>query len=315
MKSSPEYTINPTILFLKILGGVFLAEFFVMLFLFLLPELPLVLEAFIDAFLLSLLVVPFLYFFLLLPIQKAIKDKERKEAERSELKKMNSVKSEFISTAAHELRTPVATIMGYVELMSDKNLVVTFDKMKQQDFLNTIYESAEKLDRIVDDILDISRIESGQKMPLHKRSLSIEVLLEKIIKRFQMKSGRNFILEVNQEVPEKLSFDEHRIEQVIENLLSNAIKYSPSHSPINIIVNADLKRCTITVSDQGIGMSNEQKERIFEKFYRADTSDTAVPGLGLGMSIVEKIIDEHDGRILVESTVGKGTSVCVTLPR
>jgi signal transduction histidine kinase len=314
-KKLPNYPINPRVLFLKTLGAVFLAEFFVMFFMSLLPDLSLALKAFLDAFTLSVLVVPFLYFFLLQPIQKTIIDRERTEAERSELKKTDIVKSEFISIAAHELRTPVAIIMGYTELLSDQNIIDSFNEQQKKDFLSTIYESSEQLDKIVDDILDVSRIESGQRIPLYKKPLSIKTLLEKVLNRLSLKSNHNLILEVSPEVPERLGFDEHRIDQVIENLLSNAIKYSPEQRPITIAVEADNHRCSVMVTDQGIGMSNEQKDRVYDKFYRADTSDTAVRGLGLGMSIVKQIIDDHDGTILIDSKLSEGTSVCFTLPR
>ncbi len=286
-----------------------------MFFMSLLPDLSLALEAFLDAFALSVLVVPFLYFFLLRPIQKTIISCERTEAERSELKKMDIIKSEFISVAAHELRTPVATIMGYTELLSDQNMLDSFNEKQRKDFLSTIYESSERLDKIVDDILDVSRIESGQRIPLYKKPLSIRNLLEKALGRLSLKSNHDLILEVSPDVPEKLEFDEHRIDQVIENLLSNAIKFSPEQSPITIVAEADYHRCSVTVTDQGIGMSNEQIDRIYDKFYRADTSDTAVRGLGLGMSIVKQIIADHDGTISIESKLGEGTSVCFTLPR
>jgi signal transduction histidine kinase len=314
-KKLPNYPINPRVLFFKTLGAVFLAEFFVMFFMSLLPDLSLALKAFLDAFTLSVLVVPFLYFFLLQPIQKTIIDRERTEAERSELKKTDIVKSEFISIAAHELRTPVAIIMGYTELLSDQNIIDSFNEQQKKDFLSTIYESSEQLDKIVDDILDVSRIESGQCIPLYKKPLSIKTLLEKVLNRLSLKSNHNLILEVSPEVPERLGFDEHRIDQVIENLLSNAIKYSPEQRPITIAVEADNHRCSVMVTDQGIGMSNEQKDRVYDKFYRADTSDTAVRGLGLGMSIVKQIIDDHDGTILIDSRLSEGTSVCFTLPR
>ena len=314
-KKSPDYPIDPRLLFLKTLGVVFLAEFFVMFFMSLLPDLSLALEAFLDAVTLSVLVVPFLYFLLLRPIQNTIIERERTEAERFELKKMDIVKSEFISIAAHELRTPVATIMGYTELLSDQDMVGTFNEKQKRDFLSTIYESSEQLDKIVDDILDVNLIESGQRIPLHKKPLSIKTLLEKVLSRLSLKSKHNLTLEVSSEVPERLEFDEQRIDQVIENLLSNAIKYSPEQSPITIVVEADNHRCSVTVTDQGIGMSNEQKDRIYDKFYRADTSDTAVRGLGLGMSIVKQIIDDHDGTILIDSKLSEGTRVCFGLPR
>jgi signal transduction histidine kinase len=228
---------------------------------------------------------------------------------------MDKLKGEFISIAAHELRTPVATIMGYAEILSDQEIIDTFTEQQKKDFLVTITENSERLDRIIDDILDANRIESGQRIPLYKKPLSIKALLEKANNRLSLKSNHNLILEVSPEVPERMEFDEHRIDQVIDNLLGNAIKYSPKQSPITIVVEADSHRCSVTVTDQGIGMSNEQKDRVFDKFYRADTSDTAVAGLGLGMSIVKQIIVDHGGTISIESKLGEGTSVCFTLPK
>lgn len=309
------YPINPLLLFIKTLGVIFLAEFFVMFFISLLPDLSLPLQAFLDALILSAFVVPALYFLLFQPIQKTLIDKARTETQRAELEKMDKIKSEFISIAAHELRTPVTTIMGYTELLFDPGMINTFNESQRRDFLSSIYESGERLDKIVDDILDVSRIESGRKIPLNKKSLSIRTLIEKVINRLSLKSDHNLTFEIRPEVPERLDFDEYRIEQVIENLLSNAIKYSPRESPITIVVEADNHRCSVTITDQGIGMSDEQKDRIYDKFYRVDTSDTAVPGLGLGMSIVKQIIDDHDGTISIDSKLNAGTRVCFTLPR
>jgi signal transduction histidine kinase len=309
------YSINPLLLFIKTLGVIFLVEFFVMFFISLLPDLSLPLQAFLDALILSAFVVPALYFLFFQPIQKTLIDKAKTETQRAELEKMDKIKSEFISIAAHELRTPVATIMGYTELLSDPGMINTFNENQRRDFLSSIYESTERLDKIVDDILDVSRIESGQRIPLNKKSLSITTLIEKVLNRLNLKSDHNLTFEVRPEVPERLNFDEHRIEQVIENLLSNAIKYSPRQSPITIVVEADDHRCSVTITDQGIGMSDEQKDRIYDKFYRADTSDTAAPGLGLGMSIVKQIIDDHDGTITIDSKLNRGTRVCFTLPR
>ena len=315
-KKTHDYPVSPKLLFIKTLGAVFLAEFFIMYLMpSILPDLSLMLEAFLDAFALSVLVVPFLYFFLLQPIQNTIISRERTEAERSELKKMDIVKSEFISIAAHELRTPVSSIMGYTELLSEQYMSDAFNEKQKKDLLSTIYESSEQLCKIVDDILDVSRIESGQRIPLYKKPSSIETLLKKVLNRISLKSNHNFILKVSPEVPERFEFDEHRIDQVIENLLSNASKYSPEQSPITIVVEADNHLCSVTVTDQGIGMSNEQKDRIYDKFYRVDTSDTAVHGLGLGMSIVKQIIDDHGGTILIDSKLSEGTSVCFTLPK
>lgn len=314
-KGTSDYQLNPLFLFLVALGVIFLVELLIMFLLGLLPQLPLALEAFLDAFILSLLVIPFLYLLLFKPVQRAIEQKNQREAERDKLQRIDAVKSHLIAVAAHELRTPIATIMGYTELLSDQEMIGSFSEKEKGEFLATIYERSERLSKIIDDILDVSRIESGQRLPLQKTPLSIKELLEKVIHRLSLKSRRQVILEIKPEVPDELLFDENRIEQVIENLLSNAIKYSSKQSPISVVAEADDRHCSITVTDQGIGMSDEQKSHIFDKFYRADSSNTAVQGLGLGMSIVKQIIDDHGGTITIDSTLGEGTSACFTLPR
>lgn len=230
------------------------------------------------------------------------------------LKNLDQLKSDFISTAAHELRTPVASIMGFTELLSDEEMLKPFSEEQKQDFLKEIYDNCERLTKLVDDILDVSRIEAGQSIPLEKQTISTEVLLDKVVKFFNLKSKHQLTLDIKPSSPATLMVDEHRIRQVLENLLSNAIKYSPKESPVSIVAERDKDHCKVTVIDQGRGMTEEQVARVFDKFYRADASNTAIRGLGLGMSIVKQIIEDHGGTIWVESTQGKGTRVYFTLP-
>ena len=248
-------------------------------------------------------------------INRALSDEANKlKGAEARLKKLDQLKSEFISTAAHELRTPVASIMGFTELLSDQEVVATFDEEQREECLREIYENSERLTKIVDDILDISRIEANRPIPFDKQPASIKDLLEKIVKRFKLKASHRLILDFKQGVPEILLFDAHRIGQVMENLLSNALKYSPKESTVSIIVEQVDCQCKISVIDRGIGMTDEQKTHIFDKFYRADASNTAVRGLGLGMSIVKRIIEDHGSTIWVDSVLDEGTRVYFTLP-
>lgn len=230
------------------------------------------------------------------------------------LKNLDQLKSEFISTAAHELRTPVASIMGYIELLSDPEMSTPFSEEQREDFLKEIFESSERLTKLIDDILDVSRIESGQSIPLEKRPVSTETLLGKAVDQFKMKAKHQITLEISQNTPETIEVDVHRINQVMVNLLSNAIKYAPDDSEISILAEREGRHCKVTVVDQGIGMNEQQVARIFDKFYRADASNTAIRGLGLGMSIVKQIIEDHGGAIWVDSSLGEGTKVYFTLP-
>jgi len=231
------------------------------------------------------------------------------------LEKLDELKSEFISTAAHELRTPVTSVMGYAELLclhdSDPE---AFSPKQHQEFLQEIYANCERLNRIVDDILDVSRIESGHGLPLEIQPVSTEVLLRKAAERIRLAGTHPILFEFKMGAPDFLDVDAHRVTQVLENLLSNAVKYSPKGRPIQLSAEREGEGCRITVADHGIGMNDEEKKRIFDKFYRADTTNTAVRGLGLGMSIVKQIVEDHGGTISVESLPGAGTKVSFTLP-
>lgn len=230
------------------------------------------------------------------------------------LQNLDQLKSEFISTAAHELRTPVASIMGYIELLSDPEMSKPFSEAQRKDFLREIFESSERLTKLIDDILDVSRIESGQDIPLEKSAASTEDLLDKAVKQFKVKAKHQITLKIRHGTPEVIEVDGHRINQVMVNLLSNAIKYAPEDSEISILAEREGRHCKVTVADQGIGMTEQQVTRMFDKFYRADSSDTAIRGLGLGMSIVKQIIEDHGGTIWVNSSLGEGTKVYFTLP-
>jgi len=238
-----------------------------------------------------------------------------KAAERS-LIEMDRIKSEFISTAAHELNTPLSAIMGYAELMRAPEVFGSFDHLQQQDFLDEIYERGEALSRIIDDLLDISRIESGRPVTLDLQPVDIRDLLARTCDYYRRHNPEH-TFELS--LPEMTAtatqrIDRQRINQVLENLLSNAVKYSPAGSAIRIEGMCGPQGWEVRIVDHGIGMTAEQVERVFDKFYRADASNTAVGGLGLGMSIARQIIDEHGGQIQVESRPGEGTRVCFTLP-
>jgi signal transduction histidine kinase len=252
----------------------------------------------------------------LLAIRSIARDISVRKVIEQALNEHLRMKSEFISTAAHELRTPLAAIVGYTELLLDQPTMQGFDPQEKRDFLATIHERAEDLTRIVDELLDLSRIEAGQKLLLEIRSCNLAAVLGGVIDDFRTRfSSRTFLLRISSQCQHHCWADPVRMRQVIANLLDNAVKYSPATGEIVAGCAGDRDACRIYVSDQGIGMSSEQRARIFDRFYRADTSDTAVGGLGLGLSLVKQIIEGHGGRIEVESAVGKGSTLTVVLPK
>lgn len=234
----------------------------------------------------------------------------RKQAEHA-LRESDRMKTEFISTAAHELRTPLTSIVGFAQiLLEPENL----PDSERKEFARYIHQQAKALSGMVTELLDIARIESGQGLALRKKKRSAGELVKQLAPMIQAGPERSrFALAIADEEA-LLCVDKRKIVEVFENLLSNAIKYSPPGSPIHIGGKAVEGNYRFSVTDQGIGMSPEQVARVFDKFYRADASNTAIGGLGLGMSIVRNIVEAHDGRIWVESEPGRGTKVQFMLP-
>jgi signal transduction histidine kinase len=226
------------------------------------------------------------------------------------------MRQEFISTAAHELRTPLSVLLGYCELLSDPELAGQLSSERRQEALSMIREKGLVLAQIIDDLLDINRVQAGMKFDIHFESINPNLLLKKAFEEMNMKApNREILCQLPEGEDLRLTCDGQRIIQVIENLLSNALKYTHEGGVIKLAGADHPDRYEISVVDDGIGMTPEQIERIFDKFYRVDSSNTAVGGLGLGMNIVKEIVDAHHGTISIDSNLGKGTCVKVSLPK
>jgi len=233
----------------------------------------------------------------------------------SALQRSDQLKSEFISSAAHELNTPLASILGYAELLLNPQELAPTPTDKKEKYLNIIIEKAEMLSRIIDDLLDISKIENGYSLVLQKKPTHIRKTIGNVINRFERNASQHvFSLEMTGDFPESATIDEGRIIQVLDNLLSNSVKYSPKGGVVKLVAAAKPDKLVISIIDQGVGMSENQLNQIFDKFYRANAKDKAVQGLGLGMSIVKEIIEAHEGNITIKSTLGEGTQVLFTVP-
>jgi PAS domain S-box-containing protein len=226
---------------------------------------------------------------------------------------INKMKVEFVTTAAHELRTPLTVINGYTELL---NMDVG-SKDEQQEMLSAIHSQSQAMIHLLNDMLDIARIEA-QMAGLYQMELQpIGPCLQTLTASFITPGNHNKItLEMSPNLPE-VKVDIAKLEQAIKNCLSNAYKYSPERVEVTMrvteVTHNKQRKVLIAIEDQGIGMTPEQLERVFEKFYRADPSG-AIPGTGLGMSIIKSIIEQHGGAIVIESEYGKGTKVMLYLP-
>lgn len=220
------------------------------------------------------------------------------------------LKSEFISTAAHELRTPLTTIMGFAELLHGG----MWDAETEREYLSYIIDKSESLGAIIDDLLDLSRIESGRGLSLNLSDWNIATTLNKLVTRYQTEFQRyRFRGDLSADLG-MVYADHGKILQVLDNLISNAIKYSEEGSEIQLKADSTDAEVMIVVSDHGIGMNEDELARCCEKFYRADSSTTAVGGLGLGLSIARDVIESHGGMLQIDSSPGKGTTVTFSLP-
>jgi PAS domain S-box-containing protein len=233
---------------------------------------------------------------------------------------VDRMKSEFLSTAAHELRTPMASIYGYTELL----LSQSFSETESREFLSTIFSQAGLMVTIINELLDLARIEARQGKDFNLERLNVGDLLNGVLKIFNVPASRDIpLLNINPE-PIWVQADRIKMAQAINNILANAYKYSPNGGSVSIelidqsVISDDgrassVGRVGIRVSDNGIGMTSEQEARVFERFYRADTSGN-IPGTGLGMSIVKEIVEFHGGNVTISSSLGKGTVVTIWLP-
>ncbi len=229
----------------------------------------------------------------------------------SQERALDRLKSEFISTAAHELRTPLTSVMGFSELLLSQK---GFKTAEQLEFLKIIHRKSEVLGKIIDDMLDLARLDSGQVIQVDKSLTDMGKLIRRCIADYQATFPSHRFAGIDIDEPSPLLADGRKICHVLENLINNAVNFSAAGSLVQVACETRQNEVCIVVKDEGIGMAPEQVKKVFDKFYRVDASNTARGGLGLGLAIVKGIIEAHGGRIWIESEVGRGTKVAFTLP-
>ena len=230
----------------------------------------------------------------------------------SKEREIDRVKSEFISTAAHELRTPLSVVLGYAELIPESP-PDSFTETERRQFVEEIFKKGVSLSRIVDDLFDISRIEAGLPLPLEVSDSDIDAIVTDVVRRF-VASSPGHAIRTDLRCGTVLPCDEGKMVQVLENLVSNAVKYSPDGGVIRVVTECQGPWCTLYIQDHGIGMTPEEVDKVFDKYYRADSASTAIGGLGIGMSIVKAIVEKHGGKIHLSSRPGEGTLVTIQVP-
>ena len=225
---------------------------------------------------------------------------------------VDRMKSEFLSHAAHELRTPMASIYGYAEIM----MAQSFSKEEQSEFLGIIHRQCGLMIAIINELLDLARIDDRRGKDFKFSSIDASQLVREVIADFGIPSGQQALVLDTSAQACWVRADASKLMQAVRNILSNAYKYSPGGGVVSIsVINADSDSQVsvgIRVTDHGLGMTSEQAARICERFYRVDTSGN-IPGTGLGMSIVKEIMELHGGQVEIQSQLGAGTSVTLWL--
>ncbi|WJY27062.1 ATP-binding protein [Sporosarcina trichiuri] len=222
---------------------------------------------------------------------------------------VDKMKTELVSTVSHELRTPLSSILGFTELLIGKEM----DTARQARYLQAIYKEAKRLTSLINDFLDVQRMESGSQ-EYSMQDVNVASIADQTIQNFSVPASHTIRLE---RLTDQVCCigDEDRLIQVFTNLLSNAVKFSPDGGTVTITLAAAGSDLQVTVRDEGIGIPADQLKHMFEKFYRFDNSySRKIGGTGLGLAICRKIIEKHGGEISVESEENAGTSVRFTLP-
>ncbi|HEY3078748.1 MAG TPA: ATP-binding protein, partial [Chloroflexota bacterium] len=221
------------------------------------------------------------------------------------------LKTDFVASVGHELRSPVTLIAGYSELLT----AAPVPPAQAREMIDHIRGAAVRLCRLIDDLLDISRLESG-RLKLSVGPLRLDELAREALEQLRsVNRSHRFLVSVPPGLPEALG-DGVRVRQVLDNLLANAVRYSPDGGTITLrVALAGPETLLVSVRDEGIGIPEEARAKVFDKFYRVDTpTGQSIRGLGLGLAICRQIVEAQGGRIWVDSRVGRGSTFSFTVP-
>lgn len=230
--------------------------------------------------------------------------------ELQKLRQLDTMKTEFVHTVSHELKTPLTAILGCVELLKldEKNL-----NKDHRELVDLMDQGARRLQTLIQDILSLSRLEEGM-VELDRSMVDLSVLLDEVTARLPMHDRDRIHIHTAKTLPE-ISADAPKVQQVLENLISNALKYSDTDSPVKVTLRSQGKLVVVNVIDEGMGIRPQDRKHVFEKFFRSEDARLAgKEGTGLGLSITNEIVRLHGGRLTFKSRRGKGTTFTLELP-
>lgn len=239
--------------------------------------------------------------------------REKEAAEKTqEIERLSNLKDEFICIASHELKNPLTTVKAYLQLLKQSFASELEIKKQYKDYLNRSYKQVSKLEKLISELLNASRIGTG-KLQLNIAAFEIdELVAEAVANMRQTTASHKFVLETDGTI--KVHADRDRIEQVVVNYLTNAIRYSPKGSEIRVTVRSIGGTAKVSVQDQGIGISKEDQEKVFSRFFRTKEKGEKKGGLGLGLYIVKGIIAQHHGEVSIKSEPGQGSCFTFAIP-
>jgi two-component system phosphate regulon sensor histidine kinase PhoR len=234
--------------------------------------------------------------------------------DRSEARAAEQMRVDFVANASHELRTPLATLVGYTETLRER--AADIDPSTSERFLGIVHDEARRMQRIVEDLISLSRIEA-ERFVQPTEAVHLAPLIEQAlagVRRDAAERDSELVCGIEDGLP-PVAADAGQILQLLDNLLTNALRYGQPGTPVTVSARRDEGMVHLAIADQGEGISSEHIGRVTERFYRVDTSRSrAIGGTGLGLSIVKHIVERHRGRLEIDSRQGRGTAVHVRLP-
>ncbi|WP_080874160.1 two-component system histidine kinase PnpS [Oceanobacillus timonensis] len=229
----------------------------------------------------------------------------------TELKRLEKMRKDFVANVSHELRTPITSIRGFAETLKEKQ----HDEQAAEEFIEIIYKESHRLQLLIEDLLELSRLER-EDFQLEKANFNAKQMIDEVLPSLEQKAAQkdlHFTTSISSDTD--VYADSEKLKQVVINLVDNAINYTPSGGNIHLSLSDEQERVHILIEDTGIGIDQKATSRVFERFYRVDKDRSRnTGGTGLGLAIVKHIVEVHQGEIVLESEVDKGTAVHVYIP-